>query len=74
MSGLGKWSLWVGLGLVVVTVVARALDLIPVTVIAAILALIALGMAGYDWLYEAAERSNLRRRAAKVAREREHGR
>jgi hypothetical protein len=74
MSGYGRWSLWIGLGFVVVTVVARSLDLIPVTVIAGLLALMGLGSAVYDWLYNAAERSELRRRAAKVAREREQGR
>jgi hypothetical protein len=74
MSSYGRWSLWIGLGLVVVTVVARALDLIPVTVIAGLLALMGVGTAVYDWLYNAAERSELRRRAAKVARERERER
>jgi len=43
-------------------------------VIAGLLALLALGFAGYGALDEAAERSQLRRRAAKVAREREQGR
>jgi hypothetical protein len=74
MSSVVKWSFWIGLGLVGVAVLARALDLIPVTVIAGLLALIALGFAGYGALDEAAERSQLRRRAAKVAREREQGR
>ncbi|MFD7309955.1 hypothetical protein [Promicromonospora sp. NPDC059942] len=74
MSGLGRWSLWIGLGLIVVTVLARVLDLIPVTVIAGILGLIAVGIAGYDWLYEATSRAELRRRAARVRRERELGR
>jgi hypothetical protein len=74
MSSVIRWSFWIGLGLVAVAVLARALDLIPVTVIAGLLALIALGFAGYGALDEAAERSQLRRRAAKVAREREQGR
>lgn len=74
MSRVIKWNFWIGLGLVGVAVLARALDLIPVTVIAGLLALLALGFAGYGALDEAAERSQLRRRAAKVAREREQGR
>lgn len=74
MSRVIKWSFWIGLGFVGVAVLARALDLIPVTVIAGLLALLALGFAGYGALDETAERSQLRRRAAKVAREREQGR
>jgi uncharacterized membrane protein YgaE (UPF0421/DUF939 family) len=73
MSGLGRWSLWIGLGLVVVAVLSSVLNLIPVAVIAGILAVIALGMAAYDAIYEALGRSELRRRAAKVKREREQG-
>jgi hypothetical protein len=69
MSGLGRWSLWIGLGLIVVAVLARVLDLIPVTVIVGILGLIGVGMAGYDAIYYALERAELRRRAAKVERE-----
>ena len=74
MSGFGKWCLWIGVGLVAVAVVAWAMNYIPVTVMAVTLGLIALCMAGYDTLDEAAERWNLRRRAAKVKRAREQGR
>lgn len=74
MSGLGRWSLWIGLGLVVVAVLAGALSLVPVAVVVGILAVIALGMAAYDAIYEALGRAELRRRAAKVEREREQGR
>jgi cadmium resistance protein CadD (predicted permease) len=70
MSGLGRWSLRIGLGLIAVAVLARALDFIPVTVIVGILGLIGVGMAGYDWLYYATQRAALRREAAK----REQGR
>jgi cadmium resistance protein CadD (predicted permease) len=74
MSGFAKWCLWIGMGFVAVAVVARALNFIPVTVIAGILGLLGIGMAGYDVLDEATERWDLRRRAAKVRREREQGR
>jgi MFS superfamily sulfate permease-like transporter len=74
MSRLGRWSLWIGLGLLVVAVLSSVLSLIPVAVIVGILAVIALGMAGYDAIYEALGRAELRRRAAKVQREREQGR
>jgi cadmium resistance protein CadD (predicted permease) len=74
MSGFGRWSLWIGLGLIAVAVLAQVLDLIPVTVITGLLGLLGVCLAGYDWLDSAAERANLRRRAARVAREREQGR
>lgn len=73
LSSLGRWSLWIGFWLFAVVVFARALDLVAVGVIAGILGVIALGMAGYDAIYEALGRAELRRRAAKVAREREQG-
>jgi cadmium resistance protein CadD (predicted permease) len=71
MSGLGRWSLGVGVGLLVVAVLCRALNLIPVTVITGLLGLIALGMAGYDAIYEWQGRADLRRREARAHRERE---
>lgn len=71
MSGLGKWSLGIGVGLLVVTVLCRALNLIPATVIVGIVGLIAVGMAGYDALYEWTKRFELRRRGARARRERE---
>ncbi|MGS2648433.1 hypothetical protein [Streptosporangium sp. LJ11] len=71
MSGLGRWSLGIGVGLLVVAVLCRALNLIPVTVITGLLGLIALGMAGYDAIYEWLGRVNLRRREARAHRERE---
>ncbi|MEU4539627.1 hypothetical protein AB0G15_32705 [Streptosporangium sp. NPDC023825] len=71
MSGLGRWSLGIGVGLLVVAMLCRALNLIPVTVITGLLGLIALGMAGYDALYEWQGRINLRRREARAHRERE---
>ncbi|MFI8524447.1 hypothetical protein ACIGB8_08360 [Promicromonospora sukumoe] len=74
MSGLGRWSLWIGLGLVVVAVLCSVLNLIPVAVFAGIFGGIALVMAAVDAIYNALGRAELRRRAAKVQREREQGR
>ncbi|MBK1787505.1 hypothetical protein [Prauserella cavernicola] len=71
MSGLGKWSLGIGLGLLAVAVVCRALDQIPATVIVGIFGLIGIGMAGYDALYYWLERVQLRRRAARAQRDAE---
>jgi fructose-specific phosphotransferase system IIC component len=62
MSGLGKWSLGVGAGLLVVAVLCGVLSLIPVVVISGLLALIALGIAGYDAIYNWLDRADLRRR------------
>lgn len=72
MSTFGRWCLWIGLGLFAVAVLARALDLIPVTVIVGLFGLIAVSMAVYDWLYYTTQRAAQRREAAK--REREQGR
>jgi hypothetical protein len=69
MSWLGRWSLGIGLGLLAVAVVLLVLDVIAPGVIIAILGLIGVGMAGYDALYEALSRAQLRRRAAKSRRE-----
>lgn len=68
------WSLGIALGLFGVVVFATSFDLITVAVIAGLLGLLALGFAGYGALDQAAERADLRRRAAKVQREREEGR
>lgn len=68
-----RWALWIALGLFGVVVFAKSFDLITVAVIAGLLGLLALGFAGYGALDQAAERANLRRRAAKVQREREQG-
>ncbi|MFC4565472.1 hypothetical protein ACFO4E_26745 [Nocardiopsis mangrovi] len=72
---MGKWSLGIGAGLLVVSVLCVVLDLVPVGVIAGILGLVAVGMAGYDAVYEWLHRAELRRRgaraAARAARERE---
>jgi hypothetical protein len=57
-----------------VVVLARALDFVLVGVIAGILGVIALTMAAVDAIYNALGRAELRRRAAKVKREREQGR
>jgi hypothetical protein len=69
-----RWSLGIGLGLFGVVVFAKSFDLVTVAVIAGLLGLLALGFAGYGALDQAAERASLRRRAARVQREREQGR
>ena len=68
MSGVGRWGLWIGLGLLVASVICIALSLVPVAVIAGILGLVALGVAGYDAVYNALDRAEVRRRAAKARR------
>ena len=69
-----RWSLGIALGLFGVVVFAKSFDLIPVAVVAGLLGLLALGFAGYGALDQASQRADLRRRAAKVRREREQGR
>ncbi|WP_058853154.1 hypothetical protein [Nocardia jinanensis] len=71
MSGLGKWSLGIGIGLVVLVVLCRMLGLIPATVITGLLGVIALGVAGYDAVYNWLDRAELRRRGAAARRDRE---
>lgn len=66
MSGLGKWSLVVGLVLMAVAVACSALDLIPAAVIIGVVGLVALGMAGYDALYEWTSRLAARRQQRKT--------
>ena len=68
MSGIGRWSLGIGLGLVVVAVFCSLLGLIPVSVITGVLGLLGLGIAMYDALYEWLGRVQLRRRGARAAR------
>ncbi len=70
MSGIGRWSLGVGVGLLVVAVLCSGLGLglIPVAVIAGVLGLVAVGIAGYDAVYEWLKRAELRRRGARAAR------
>lgn len=69
MSGLGRWSLGSGVGLLVVAVLCAVLNLIPVAVITGILALIALVMAGNDAIYNWLDRAGPRRREARARRE-----
>ncbi|MEV0108221.1 hypothetical protein AB0H42_18045 [Nocardia sp. NPDC050799] len=71
MSSIGKWSLIVGIGLVVAAVLCRTLGLIPATVITGLIGLIALGIAGYDAVYTWLERAELRRRGAAARRNHE---
>lgn len=66
MSGIGKWSLGVGLVLMAVAVLCSVLDLIPVSVITGVVGLVALGMAGYDAIYEWLGRSAERRQQRKA--------
>jgi hypothetical protein len=71
MSGVGRWNLGIGVGLLVVAVLCSVLDLIPVAVIAGVLGLVGLGVAGYDVVYEWLDRAELRRRGARAGRERD---
>jgi uncharacterized membrane protein len=71
MSGIGKWNLGIGVGLLVVAVLGRVLNLIPVTVIAGILGLVALGIAGYDAVYNWLDQVSRRRLEARARRARE---
>ncbi|WP_152363340.1 hypothetical protein [Microlunatus speluncae] len=68
MSTLGWRSLWIGLGLVIVATFCLVLSLVTPGVIIGIVGLIGLGMAGYDAIYEALGRAQLRRRAANPRR------
>lgn len=74
MSGVGRWGLRIGLGLLAASVICVVLSLVPVAVIAGILGLVALGIAGYDAVYSALERAELRRRGARARRESGQGR
>ena len=67
MSGIGKWSLGFGAGFMVVAVLCSVLGLIPVAVITGILGVMALGIAGYDAVYEWLTRAELRRRGTRAA-------
>jgi hypothetical protein len=70
MSGVGKWSLGIGSGLLAAAVLCSLAGLVPVSVIAGILGLVTLGVAAYDALYEWLGRAQLRRRGARAARDR----
>lgn len=67
MSGIGKWSLGLGVPLLVVAVLCSVLDVIPVSVIAGLLGIMGVGIAGYDALYNLLSRAQLRRRGARAA-------
>ncbi|CAL9550810.1 hypothetical protein SUDANB121_04451 [Nocardiopsis dassonvillei] len=67
MSGIGKWGLGLGAGLLALAVLFRMLDLIPATVITGLLGLMGIGIAGYDAVYEWTARIDLRRRGARAA-------
>jgi hypothetical protein len=71
MSGIGRWSLGIGVGLLVVAVLCGVLNLVPVAVIAGILGLVALGTAGYDAVYNWLDRAEQRRREAEARRKRD---
>ncbi|AXB42423.1 hypothetical protein [Amycolatopsis albispora] len=66
MSGIGKWNLSVGAVLVGAAVVCSVLDLISAAVVIGILGMLGVSVAGYDALYNWAERTELRRRGAKA--------
>ncbi|WP_406313270.1 hypothetical protein OHA77_33185 [Streptosporangium sp. NBC_01639] len=71
MSGLGRWSLGAGVGLLAAAVLCSVLNLVPITVITGLLGLIALSMAGYDAIYNWLDRADLRRRGSRARREHE---
>ncbi|GAA1975109.1 hypothetical protein GCM10009718_08980 [Isoptericola halotolerans] len=68
MGALGRWSLGTGLVLTALAVVCAAVDVVPVATIAGILAIVAWVVAGYDAVYRALERRELRRRADRARR------
>ena len=68
MSGIGRWSLGIGVGLVVVAVLCAVLKQIPVAVITGILGLAGVGIAGYDVIYNWLDRVGQRRQAARYQR------
>jgi hypothetical protein len=68
MSGIGRWSLGIGVGLIAVAVLCAVLEQIPVAVITGILGLVAVGIAGYDVIYNWLDRANQRRQAARYQR------
>lgn len=69
MSGIGKWSLGIGVGLLVVAVLFVVLVQVSVAVLPGILGLVAVGVAGYDVVYNWLDRANRRRRAARYQQE-----
>jgi cadmium resistance protein CadD (predicted permease) len=71
MSGIGRWGLGIGVGLLVVAVLCAVLNLVPVAVITGLLGLIALGVAGYDAIYEWLDRADPRWWKGRARRERE---
>ncbi|MEV6909763.1 hypothetical protein [Amycolatopsis sp. NPDC051071] len=71
MSGFGKGNLGIGVVLLGVAVLCSRLDLIPAAVITGILGLLGLSIAGYDLVDGWSERADLRRREARIRRERE---
>ncbi|BCB88171.1 hypothetical protein [Phytohabitans suffuscus] len=70
MSGIARWSLGIGFGLLVMAVLCAVLDLVPVAVIAGMLSLVALSIGGYDVAFNWLDRAGQRRRAARARRER----
>lgn len=71
LSGFGKWNLWIGAVLLGVAVLCSVQDQIPASVITGILGLVGISIAGYDAVDGWLERADLRRREARVRRERE---
>jgi hypothetical protein len=66
MSGIGRWSLGIGAVLLPVSVLCVVLGAVSAGVITGIFGLLAVGIAGYDALYEWLGRVQLRRRAARA--------
>lgn len=73
MSALGRWSLWIGLGFIAMSVICIVLSFVPIAVVVGILGVVGLGIAGYDAIYNALDRAELRRRAARTRRDQAQG-
>ncbi|MFC0533415.1 hypothetical protein [Phytohabitans kaempferiae] len=69
MSGIVRWSLGVGVGLLVVAVLCAVLSLVPVAVITGILGLVALVIAACDAVYNWLDRAGQRRRETRARRD-----
>lgn len=70
--GFVRWTLGIGLGLIVVAVACSVLDLIPAAVITGVVGLVAVSMAAYGAVDTWAEHARQRRQAAGNHRDGRH--
>ncbi|MGB3442618.1 MAG: hypothetical protein WBA97_28070 [Actinophytocola sp.] len=70
--GFARWTLGIGLGLIVVAVTCSVLDLIPAAVITGVVGLVAVSMAVYGAVDTWAERAQQRRQAVRNQRDGQH--